>query len=293
MKQLKRVSKLEIKQRKEKQKMIWGKAVLTLVFVVLAVMFLLPFYWMVIGSIRPPREIFSAGLNLIPTKVTLESYVELFATRPYALWYFNSLLMLAGYALLALFTCALGGFALAKYEFRGRNFLFVLILCSQMIPFHLMLIPLFKILVNYRLIDTYWGVIIPLAAHPFGMFFMRQYMVGLSNDILEAARIDGTSEYQLFRLIVLPLIKPAVGTLAIFFGMEFWNNLLWPMIVLRSVEKFPLAVGIANLVGQHHPQYHLAMAASFLSVIPVLIIFLFFKNKFISGLAASGMVMEK
>lgn len=293
MKQLAMGSPLESWQSKAKKRARWGKIALTLAFVVLAALFLLPFYWMVIGSLRPPREIFADSLNLIPSKITLESYIELFATRPYARWYLNSLLMLAGYTLPAVFICALGGFALAKYEFPGRNLLFVLILCSQMIPFHLMLIPLFKILVSYRLIDTYWGVVIPLAAHPFGMFFMRQYIVGLSNDILEAARIDGASEYQLFGSIVLPLLKPAIGTLAIFFGMDFWNNLLWPMIVLRSEVKFPLAVGIANLVGQHHPQYHLAMAASFLSVIPVLLVFLFFRNKFISGMAASGMLMEK
>lgn len=293
MKQLAMGSPLESWQSKAKKRARWGKIALTLAFVVLAALFLLPFYWMVIGSLRPPREIFADSLNLIPSKITLESYIELFATRPYARWYLNSLLMLAGYTLPAVFICALGGFALAKYEFPGRNLLFVLILCSQMIPFHLMLIPLFKILVSYRLIDTYWGVVIPLAAHPFGMFFMRQYIVGLSNDILEAARIDGASEYQLFGSIVLPLLKPAIGTLAIFFGMDFWNNLLWPMIVLRSEVKFPLAVGIANLVGQHHPQYHLAMAASFLSVIPVLLVFLFFRNKFISGMAASGVLMEK
>lgn len=283
----------EMKAKRDHSKKFLVMMVLTSLFLILAALFLLPFYWMVISSLRPSDQIFSASLDLFPATITLDSYRNLFATLPYVTWYLNSLLMVTGYSILALFTCTLGGFALAKYRFPGRNFIFIGILCSQMIPFHLMIIPLFGILVKYRLIDSYTGVIIPLAAHPFGIFFMRQYMLGISNNILEAARIDGTSEYQMFGKIVLPLVKPAIGTLAIFFGMEFWNNLLWPMIVMRSETKLPLAVGIASLVGQYRPQFDLVMAASFLSVFPVLILFLFFKNKFISGISANGMIVEK
>jgi ABC-type glycerol-3-phosphate transport system permease component len=187
----------------------------------------------------------------------------------------------------------MGGYALAHYRFRGRNFVFLTALGSQMVPFYLMLIPLFLILVRTKLIDTYQGVILPLAAQPFGLFFMRQYMLGISKELLDAGRVDGASEYRIFWSIVLPLCRPAMGAILILFSLDMWNNLLWPLIVIRTDSHFPLAVGIASMVNVYKPEYNLLMAASELATLPVLILFLFFQRQLITGLTSTGLVEEK
>lgn len=276
-----------------KGRRILTRAIATVLFALLAALFFIPFYWMVISSFRPSELILVEAANFIPTEVTLESYRKLFAQLPYARWFLNSVIMSTGYAALTLFLCATGGFALATYRFPLRNTIFLSILGSQMIPFHLLLIPLFVIMVNYRLTDTYLGAILPLAAHPFGLFFMRQFMIGISPDLLDAGRVDGASEYRLFFLIVLPLVKPALGALAILFSMQFWNNLLWPLVVMRSMEKLPLTVGIASLINQYRPQYDMVMAASFLSAFPIIVLFLFMQKQFLAGMAATGVSVEK
>ena len=277
----------------QRGKNLLAKTLATVFFAFLAVLFFIPFYWMVVSSFRPSENIFVEAGKFIPSEVTLDSYRKLFDQLPYPRWFFNSVLMSVTYAVLTLALCATGGFALAKYRFPFRNTIFVGILGSQMIPFHLLLIPLFIIMVNYRLTDTYLGAILPLAAHPFGLFFMRQFMLNISDDLLDAARVDGASEYRLFFSIVLPLVKPAMGALAILFSMQFWNNLLWPLVVMRSAEKLPLTVGIASLINQYRPQYDVVMAASFLSAFPIILLFLFMQKQFLSGMAATGVSVEK
>lgn len=269
------------------------KVLLTAIFAALAFVFIIPFYWMFVSSLRPSELIFAESSKFFPSRVTLETYLKLFAQLPYFRWYLNSLIMTGGFALLSVIVCTLGGFALAQYRFPSRDTIFLTILGSQMVPFHLLLIPLFAMLVRLKLIDTYLGAIVPLVAHPFGLFYMRQYMLGISSDLLDAARVDGASEYRLFYEIVLPLVKPAMGTLAILFSMEFWNNLLWPLIVMRSEEKLPLAVGIAGLVNQYRPQYDLVMAASVLASVPIMILFLLMQRQFITGMTATAFVIEK
>lgn len=269
------------------------KALLTAVFVLLAFVYIIPFYWMLVSSFRSSALIFAESSRFIPSQVTLDNYRQVFAQLPYLRWYLNSIIMTGGFAFLGVVVCTLGGFALAQYRFPSRNTIFLVILGSQMIPFHLSLVPLFAMLVQFKLIDTYLGVILPLAAHPFGLFYMRQYMLGISPDLLDAARVDGASEYRLFYEIVLPLVKPAIGTLTILFSMEFWNNLLWPLIVMRSAGKLPLAVGIAGLVNQYRPQYDLVMAASVLASVPIMILFLFMQRQFITGMTATALLVEK
>jgi ABC-type glycerol-3-phosphate transport system permease component len=162
-----------------------------------------------------------------------------------------------------------------------------------MLPFHMLLIPLFMMMVNFKMIDTYIGVILPLVAHPFGLFYMRQYMLSLSSDIIDAARVDGASEYQVFLRVVLPLVRPAIGTLFILFSLEGWNDLLWPLIVMRSDAKYTLAVGIAGLVGLYRQRWDLVMAAAFLATFPIVVLFLFMQKLFIAGIASLGTGVEK
>ncbi len=270
-----------------------SQLVVTLLFVLIAALFFIPFYWMVISSLRNPDRIFADAGVFVPTAFNPASYLRLFQERPFIQWFSNSLILTVGYACVALVVCLMGGYALAHYRFRGRNIIFLTALGSQMVPFYLLLIPLFLILVNTKLIDTYQGVILPLAASPFGLFFMRQYMMGISPELLDAARVDGASEYRIFWSVVLPLCKPAMGAMLILFSLDMWNNLLWPLIVMRSDSHFPLSVGLASMVNVYKPEYDLLMAASVLATLPVLILFLFFQRQFITAMTATGLVVEK
>lgn len=265
---------------------------LVCVLAVVATGYFIPIYWMVMSSLKPSELIFSR-VEIFPRVLTLKSFSTLFSSLPYGRWYLNTGILTAGYVAIALVTSTLGGYAFAHFEFKGRDALFLAILITQMIPFHLMLVPLFIMISRFRLIDTYLGGFLPIAVSPFGLFYMRQYMLGLNRDLLDAARVDGASEYVLFAKIVLPLIKPGLAAMAIFFSMEYWNNLLWPLVAMRSETRFPLTVGIASLVNQYRPRYDMVMAASTLATLPVIIIFLVMQKQFLEGLGAMGRLVEK
>jgi len=266
----------------------------TALFLVLGFVFLLPLYWMFISSLKPQSQIFAYGFKLIPSHASLDNYHRLFSSLPFPRWFLNSVVQSAGYAVVSVGICALGGFALAKYHFPLRNVIFFSILAVQMIPFHLLIVSLFVIIINLHIVDTYWGAILPLAAHPIGIFFMRQYMLSLDDEMLNSARVDGANEYRLFFSIVLPNVRPAIATLLVLFSLEYWNNLLWPLIVFRSDQKFPLAVGIASLVNtSYRPSFDLALPAATLATVPIIILFFLLRRQFMEGITAYGTGVEK
>jgi ABC-type glycerol-3-phosphate transport system permease component len=265
---------------------------MSLFFVVLAIAFVFPLYWMVISSLRPEGRIFVDAFELLPSALSLDSYHNLFAQEPYGRWIINSILQTGGFAITALFLCTTGGYALAKFKFRGRNLLFILIIVSQMIPFHLLIVSLFLMIIQLGLVESYLGAIIPIAASPIGIFFVRQYMLSIDDELLNAARVDGANEYQIFFSIVLPNARPAIATLFILFSLEYWNNLLWPLIVFREAENMPLAVGITRLINQYRQSYDLVMAGSTLATLPIIILFLFLRRQVMEGLAATGTGMK-
>jgi ABC-type glycerol-3-phosphate transport system permease component len=203
-------------------------------------------------------------------------------------WFINSVILAVGSTLGSMIVVTMAAYPLARIRFPFRNAIFVGILATQMLPFHLLLIPLFLLMVRVGLIDTHLGVILPLLAHPFGLFYMRQYMLGLPQEILDAARVDGASEYAVFFRVVLPMVKPALATLAILFSLESWNDLLWPLIVMRSEDNFPLPVGIQSQLGLYRPRWDLVMTASVIAVLPVVLLFLRMRHAFIGGLGQLG-----
>lgn len=259
-----------------------------LLFVVLAFLFMFPLYWMVVSSLRPEGRIFVDAFQIIPTELSLDSYHNLFAEEPFGRWIYNSIVQTGGYAIMSLILCTTGGYALAKFNFRFRNLLFILILVSQMIPFHLLIVSLFLMIIQLGLVESYLGAIVPLAASPIGIFFIRQYMLSIDDEMLNAARVDGANEYQIFFRVVLPNARPAIATLFILFSLEYWNNLLWPLIVFRQAENMPLAVGITRLVNQYRSSYDLVMAGSTLATLPIIILFLFLRKQVMQGLASTG-----
>jgi len=256
-------------------------------FIIVCLIFIIPFYWMLVSSFKPSAEVFTDTLSLLPISPTLINYRNL-AGIPFLRWYINSLIFVVGYVGIGLFLCSLAGFAFAKYDFKFKNIIFLLVLAAQMLPIHLQLIPLFIMLTRARLINTYIGLILPMVANPFGLFFVRQYMVSINDDILSAARVDGASEWQLFYKIMLPLSKPVLAALAILFSLFAWNDLIWPIVVMRTEEMFTLSVGLSSLIGQYRPRYSLLMAGSVLTVVPIVLLFLKMQEHFISGLTAGS-----
>jgi ABC-type glycerol-3-phosphate transport system permease component len=266
----------------------WSKLVILLLFLVISVVFLVPIYWMVVSSFRPQGELFTNMTNLVPSGVTFDNYVRLFQEQPYARWFFNSVTQSLGFAALSVALCTMAGFALAKYRFRGNNVIFFGVLLTQMVPFNLLIVSLFFIIIQLGLKETYWGAIIPLAASPIGLFFMRVYCMSINDEMIDSARVDGASEYRIFWSIALPNLRPGIATLFILFALEYWNNLLWPLIVFLQRENFPLAVGLAGMVSQYRIQYDLLLAGSALATVPVIILFFLLRRQFMEGSSFTG-----
>ena len=254
----------------------------------ISVVFLVPIYWMVVSSFRPQGELFTNMTNLVPSGLTLDNYVRLFQEQPYARWFFNSVTQSAGFAALSVALCTMAGYALAKYRFRGNNVIFFGVLVTQMVPFNLLIVSLFFIIIQLGLKETYWGAIIPLAASPIGLFFMRVYCMSVNDEMIDSARVDGASEYRIFWSIALPNLRPGIATLFILFALEYWNNLLWPLIVFLQRENFPLAVGLAGMVSQYRIQYDLLLAGSALATVPVIILFFLLRRQFMEGSSFTG-----
>jgi ABC-type glycerol-3-phosphate transport system permease component len=266
----------------------WTKVVILLLFMVLAIVFLVPMYWMVVSSFRTQGDLFADFTNLAPSTFTVDNYVRLFQEQPYARWFLNSITQSLGFAALSVALCTTAGYALAKYRFRGNNVLFMGILASQMIPFNLLIVSLFFILIQLGLKETYWGAIIPLAASPIGLFFMRVYASSVNDEMIDSARVDGASEYRIFWSVALPNLRPGLATLFILFSLEYWNNLLWPLIVFLQKENMPLAVGLAGMVNQYRLQYDLLLAGSALATVPIIILFFMLRRQFMEGASFTG-----
>jgi len=265
-----------------------GIGLLEVLLIALAVVVLFPFYWMVSSSFKEIGRIFSTPIALIPRPFTIESYRKLIGGTLFLRWYFNSIVITLLYSVLAIFFSTLAGFGFAKYKFKLRTPLFVVVLSSMMIPLHGILIPLFVVLIRINWIDTYQGVIIPFAASPFGIFFVRQYLYSVPDELLYAGRIDGCTEFSLYSRIVLPLLKPAIGVLVIYFSMIVWNWFIWPLVVMRDATMFPITVGLATFITQYRIRYDEVMAAAVLCTVPLVTLFVFMQKQFVSGLTAGA-----
>lgn len=261
---------------------------LFLLLTALSVLVLFPFYWMFVSSFKEIGRIFSTPIDFIPKPFTLDGYTKLINGTLYGRWYLNSIIITVLYTIVAIFFSCLGGVAFGKYDFKFKKALFIIVLSSMMIPLHGILIPLFLVLVKLGWIDSYLGVIIPFAASPFGIFFIRQYSSSIPDELLYAARIDGCSEFTLFSKILIPLLKPAIGVLVIYFSMIVWNWFIWPLVVIRSTTKFPLNVGLSTFITQYEIRYDEVMAGAVLCTLPLIVLFMFMQKQFVTGLTAGA-----
>lgn len=253
---------------------------------------LAPFLFMFLSSLRPGAQMVQNGLTIdldIKT-MTMDGYRLLTSYRDglYLHWYWNSIVITLIQTLASLLFSSMVGYALAVYDFRGRNIVFMIVLAVMMIPVEILILPLFKLTVLLKIIDTKAGVILPFAVSPFAIFFFRQYSLGIPKDLIDSGRIDGCNEFGIFFRIISPVLLPAFGAIAILQAMGSWNSFLWPLIVLRSNEKLTLPIGLQSLLTPYGNNYDVLLAGSVMSVIPIIIVFLLNQKAFINGLTVGS-----
>ncbi|MEX0876125.1 MAG: carbohydrate ABC transporter permease [Phycisphaerales bacterium] len=272
------------------------KLALHAVLIVLAVVVLTPYAWLLVASLKSQEDFFS-GMFFPPgdgflgvgwDKLTLDNYGNLFELG-FGGALVNSIFYSATTALFATLICAATGYVLAKHRFRGRTMMTLVMLGALIIPPTLLIAPSYELLYDLHLLDTVWGLLLPMLAPAFGVFLFRQsIMQSVPDELLEAARIDGCSEYSIFFLIVLPLVRPMIGAFMLITFLAMWNNFILPQIVLQSADKQPLSVAIAQLRGVYRTDYGLLMAATVVSVAPVAALFMLLQKQFISGLTSGA-----
>jgi ABC-type glycerol-3-phosphate transport system permease component len=259
------------------------------VLVLAGVVFLLPFYWMIVSSFRPTAQFYQLPIPLIPNPPSLENFETLFARSDFVRGLLNSAFLAVVAVILQVWFCALAGYTFAKLRFRGREPLFVGILTTMMIPLGVGLIPNFIIMARIGWVDTYQALIVPGIANAFGIFWMRQYCLSVPDELLDAARVDGAGEFGIFTRIVLPMIRPALAALAIFVFLTSWNDFLAPLVFLRSEEKFTVQLWLSVVSQQQNvSQPAIEMAGALLASIPIVILFATLQRHFIAGLTAGS-----
>ena len=256
-----------------------------------AFVMLLPFAWMLSSSFMSTQEVIARPLTWIPSKLRFENYEALSGAIPLGRMYLNSVFVTTLTTLGILLTSSLAGYGFAKFQFPGRDFLFLLVLATMMIPFFVVLLPIFYMVSQLGWINTYQGLIVPNIVTGFGIFLMRQYMLSLPDEVLDAARIDGASEFEIYWRIALPLSTPVLGALGILGFVYQWNNFLWPLVIARSSDMWTVPVGLNSLrvYASSAEVINLQMAGAALAIIPVMTVFLLLQRYFVRGIALTGL----
>lgn len=248
-----------------------------------------PFVWMLLGSFKTSSELRQVPPTWLPESPTLDNFRELFSRLSFGTYFFNSTVVAAVVTAGNLLFCSMVGYSLAMLRFRGKRVIFGLILATLMIPGVVTFVPLFVLVANMGLVNTLPGLFLPFLVGPFGVFLMRQFVLGLPRDLVEAARIDGAGEFRIFARVILPLLGPPLATLGILTFLGSWNNFLWPLVVAQTNDTYTLPVALALYsTGQNQTEYGLLMAGATVVVLPVLIVFLVFQRRFIQGVATTG-----
>jgi len=263
----------------------WLYIVLTIGFVAVVT----PFVWMILGSFKGESELRQVPPTWWPESPTLDNYRQLFAKESFLRYFFNSTVVAIAVTVGNLIFCSMVGYALAKLTFRGKKVVFGMVMGTLLLPGMVTFVPLFVLVANLGLVDSYPGLILPFLVTPFGVFLMRQFIVGLPDDLLDAGRVDGASELRIFRQIILPLCGPGLATLGILTFLGSWNNFLWPLVVAQTQDHYTLPVALALFsTGQNVTNYGLLLAGATVVVAPIVIVFLILQRRFIEGIATTG-----
>jgi alpha-1,4-digalacturonate transport system permease protein len=244
-----------------------------------------PVLWAVLSSFKTQQELAQTPPTLVPHRPTFENYTTGLRSFDFPHYLMNSVMVTIAATALTLLINSMAAYALAKFNFRGRNVLFVVTLATIMIPLQVILLPVYQVAASLGLVNSLWGLIIPPAATPTGVFLLRQYMLTLPDEVIEAARIDGAGEFAIFWRIILPLSRPALAVVAIFSVIWRWNDFLWPLIIAQDESKQTLPVAIARFASQQSIPFNQILAVSVVTIIPIVVMFLFLQRHIISGLA--------
>lgn len=271
-----------------------GRTVVFLLLTIAAILFFLPFYWVLVASFKTAAELREIPPTWWPQTFTVANYGEVWSAT-FARYFLNSFIYSGGSTIVILFTSSLIGYVLVKDPSRLGNMLFWLILAASMVPFVTYLLPLFNTLLRIQqwtgilMINTYWGMILPWVVFPFGVFMMRQAMFSIPGDLLDAARMDGATEFDIYWRIVVPLVRTSLAALAIIVFIFKYDDLLWPLVVAQRTEMYPITVGLVEFVGQFFVEYHLFTTASVLAILPIFVIYLILQRYIIEGIATQGL----
>lgn len=264
---------------------LWLYAVLAIALIAVVA----PFVWMVLGSFKGEGELRANPPTWIPQAASLDNYTQLFSRLSFGTYFANSVIVAVVVTAGNLLFCSMLGYALAMLDFKGKKLVFTAVMGTLMIPGVVTFVPLFVLVANIGLIDSLPGLILPFLVSPFGVFLMRQFILGLPKDLLDAGRVDGAGELRIFRQIILPLCGPALATLGILTFLGSWNNFLWPLVVAQQESTYTLPVALALYsTGQNSTNYGLLLAGATVVVIPILAVFLVFQRRFIEGIATTG-----
>ncbi|MDD3278712.1 MAG: carbohydrate ABC transporter permease [Lachnospiraceae bacterium] len=275
---------------KRKKKISTGRILLYIVLSLGAVLMVMPFAWTVLSSLKNMGQTFAIPMKILPDPFVWKNYPESLAALPFGRAYFNSFYIAFVVVAIQLITASMAGYAFGKLKFRGHNVLFILFLATMMIPSQVTMIPLFIIMKNLGLLGTHMSLILPASLfNAFGVFLMRQFIAALPDELEEAAIIDGASIPQIFIKIILPLIKPSMAAFGIFVFLGQWNSFLYPLIFLNKTESFTVPLLLNFFKGTYATDYPLLMAGTVISIVPVLLVYLFFQKQIIQGIAITGM----
>lgn len=259
-----------------------------LIALLIAITVMIPFYWMVITSLKNKGALMALPIQWIPKKPSLASYKKVFSLFPFSRAIINSAFVTVSYTVITIVSASMAAFAIAKIAFKGSNVIFAMYLGSMMIPMQITLIPSFIIMQKLSLIDTYSSVVLPSIFKAFGVFLLVQSMRSLPNDYMEAASLDGAGMFKIYRSIIMPMCKPAVATLSITTFMEAWNDYLWPLVMLSDKKKMTLTLALNSLNGQYGTEYNVLMAGSLMSMIPIIIVYAIAQTQMKQGITLGG-----
>ncbi|MEC2158346.1 carbohydrate ABC transporter permease [Virgibacillus halodenitrificans] len=277
-----------MQERNHSSMKIVRKIIRYVVIILISLVMILPFLWMISSSLKAESEIFGFPIKWIPEMFHWSNYKEVWTKIPFHLYYLNTLKIAVSATVLLVITSSLAGYVFAKVKFPERDKLFFLYIATMMIPYQVMMIPQFMIMKQIGLVDSHWSLILLGAFNPFGVFLFRQFFLSIPDELLEAARIDGLTEFGIYRKIILPLSKPAIATLVIFSFMHAWNDFLGPLIYLTSDNLYTIQLGMQFFITEYNTEYALLMAAAVSAVVPTIIVYFLAQDQFVEGVANTG-----
>ena len=275
--------------RRMRKRVLAGQAARHFVLILISLIFITPFLWMFLASFKPALEIIKIPPTFIPEKFTLNNYKTIFERLHFWRFFLNSSVVSLAITIVAMFTSSLAGFVFTKFDFPGRELIFIIFLAGLMIPFAVIVLPMYLFVSKIGLQNSYLGLILPLCVSPFGIFLVRQFMEGIPMEMIEAARIDGASNMWIYFRIMVPLSSAGIGGVGVFTFLWTWNQLWWPLMIISKQDMQTLPLAIAALTFQHAKRYDMIVTGAAIAIVPVMLVFAFAQKRLIKGVTLTGM----